>query len=279
MKVGITSIILKMIEDSFLEGDIIIGDPVKAIKKVSFDLSCKKPVLETLEGRKLSGLDLNEEFFERAQSYFSKVSEPSREEKDLMQKWEETISDFRTDNEARLQRRFDWKIKQNILNNFLEAHNILWKSVKSAVIQDGRRSYKVVNQLFEKDLLYHNINKEEGRYWAYREAGELEEVVSREEIIELVKNPPEECRSYLRGRCLAKFLPVIDRADWDEIRFLDRQGKSSSGDFSIFYDRSGIDLANPIWGSKADTEEILEKSEKYDDLIRNLSEVLKKKVR
>jgi len=272
MKVGVTSIILKMIEDEFLEGDIIIQDPVEAIKLVSRDLSCQKPVLETLEGRKLSSLDLNEEFFERAQVYFLKVVEPSPEEKDLMQKWEETISDFRTGNEERLQRRYDWKIKQAILNRFLEAYDISWNEVKDAVIRYDRRSHKVVKQLFKKDLLYHNINKEVGLYWGRKEVGELEGVVSGDEIVELVKNPPPECRSYSRGRCLAKFFSEIDTADWDEICFSNRRLRKSSRDYSVFYDRSGIDLANPIWGGKADTEEILEKSETPDDLIKNLKE-------
>lgn len=273
LKLGITSIILKMLEDGFLEGDLIIKDPVSAIKLVSRDLTCKEPVLETSEGRKLSSLNLNEEFFERAQRYFSQVCEPSVEEQDLLQKWGEVINDFLTGNEERLRRRLDWKIKQSILDNFLKVHNIDWKDIEGAVIQDGSgASYRVINQLFKKDLLYHDINKEEGLYLARKEIGEAEEIVTKEEIISLVKSPPEDCRSYFRGKCLEKFYSQIDFVDWEEIVFSQRNKKGYKN-FRISSSPSGIEIGNPVWGSKEDVGEILEKANNFGDLIEELQKL------
>lgn len=270
MKVGITSLILKMIEDKFLEGDIIVRDPVLEIKLASRDLTCKKPVLETLAGRKLSLLNLNEEFFQKAKDYFSRVSEALPEEADLIKKWEETISDFQTGNETRLKRRFDWKIKEGIFKDFLESHGFPWGDIGKAQIRQGRKVYKVADQLYLKDLLYHNLDKEEGLYWAYKEDGDIEELVFREEVIDLIKNPPTECRSYLRGKCLSKFFNDIDSVDWDSIIFEKKADSSANNNFSIQRPHSRINMLNPAWGGKDTVGEILDRANNCEDLLEEL---------
>jgi proteasome accessory factor A len=277
LKMGITSIILKMIEDHFLDGDdILVINPVPGIKLVSQDLTCRKPVLETMGGKRLSSLNLNEEFLQRAQDYFSQVCQPSSEEEDLLRKWEETLSDFQTGNEERLRQRIDWKIKQGIFNHFLEAHGISWEDIGRAVIRRGRQSYKVIDQLFAKDILYHNIDRERGLYWAHKEAGEIEEIVTRDDVLYLIKNPPSECRSYFRGRCLAKFFESINMADWNEIVF---RGTEKEGvvneDFSFFAPLLTMNLLNPIWGGKEDTEQILDEANNYQDLLSALQKLSK----
>lgn len=272
MKAGITSIVLKMSEDDFLQGDIIVADPIRGIKLASLDLTCKKPVLETLAGRKLSSLDLSEEFFQRAKEYFSKVCQPSPEELDLMRLWEETNSDFRTDNKDRLRRRFDWQIKLCIFEDFLEEHGFSWADVGRAAFKNNGHTVKVSAYLDLKDVLYHHMDKEQGLYWAWKEAGGVEEVVTREEIVHLLKNPPPECRSYLRGRCVAKFFNDIDMLDWDKIVFKDeRQARNKN--FFISQARPVINLINPIWGGKADTEKIIDKAATFRDLISELKKV------
>ena len=274
MKVGITSIVLKMLEDEFLQGDIIIGDPVNGIKLVSQNLDCKSPVLETLEGRKLSSLNFNEEFFRMAKAYFSNVCEPSPEENDLLRLWEETISDFQGGNEARLASRFDWKIKQRILNDFLEAHGVSWQDIDKAEIRNGRRRYKVVDQLRSKDMLYHDLDKERGLYWAYKEDGEVEQLVDSSDAGHLVKNPPPECRSYFRGRCIGKFSEDIETVDWGSIYFFGKNAANSGRNFHISLASSGvgIELLNPLWGGEKDVKEIIDGAADPRDLLKELQE-------
>jgi len=272
LKVGITSIILKMLEDGFFEGDIILKELVKGIKLVSLDLTCKKPVMETLGGRKLSSLDMNWEFFERAKQYFSQVCEPSPEEQDLLLKWEETLLDFSEGKEERLRRRLDWKIKQNIFDTFLEAHNIDWRNLKGAEIKEGSIYKKAVSQLLRKDIRYHDINKEKGLYWVHKEAGDVEEILAKEEIIALVKNPPEECRSYFRGKCLEKFYSQIETLNWGEIVFRVRE-KRGYKNFGIFSCSSEIEMGDPAWGGRKDVGELLDKVDNVEDLLREMRKI------
>ena len=273
MRAGITSIILKMIEDEFLQGDIIIGDPVRGIKLVSLDLTCQKPVLETLDDRKVSALDLNEEFLRRARDYFSTVQEPSEEERRLLQIWEETISDFRTDNQARLCRRFDWKIKKKILDCFMEAHDVPWQDAATAVVKKEGRPYRVADELGKKDMLYHGLDNETGLYLAALAAGEVEQVVGGKDVANLIKSPPQECRSYLRGRCLGKFYDDIDRADWDSIIFKSEAMGIKGSKFFVFFDSPGIRMTDPAWGGKDDVGEILDQAKSCDDFLKALQEL------
>lgn len=270
LKVGVTSIILKMIEDGFFEGDLALKDPICALKSVSLDLTCKKAVLETAGGRKLSSLALNFEFLELAKKYLSQVNEASEEEKDIIRKWEETLTDFSQGNEERLSRRLDWKIKKKIFDNFLEAHGFTWKNLKDAEIQDGSRVVMVVNQLLRKDLLYHDINKDQGLYWFHKKAGETEEILTREEIIALVKEPPKDCRSYFRGKCLEKFYSQIDYVDWGEIVFCRDENKNYTN-FGISSFSPKIELGNPAWGSKKDVGELLQSVSTFKELLDKLS--------
>jgi len=77
LKVGTTSIVLRMIEDGFIEGSIIerltIEDPVRAIKEVSHDPTCKKKV-NVKGGRSLTPIEIQKEYLELAHVYFSKMN-------------------------------------------------------------------------------------------------------------------------------------------------------------------------------------------------------------
>lgn len=258
MKTGITAIVLKMMEDRFLPGDIAVANPVQAIKLASMDLTCQEPVLETLRGRRLSTLNLSEIFFERAREYFSKIQEPTPEELDLLRLWEETNSDFRTGNKAKLRRRFDWQIKLGLFEDFLEECGLSWGKIGRAVFKSGSRKLRVSTLLHLKDVLYHDMAKERGIYWACKEDGDIEELVTRSDVTDLIQNPPSECRSYFRGRCIAKFFSDIETMDWDEIIF--------RGDGICL----AIGLSNPAWGGKADTGLILDRSETIAELIVEL---------
>jgi proteasome accessory factor A len=63
VRVGITALVLQMIEDGFINKDLSLQNPVKAVKDVSRDLSCKQPI-ELASGQKLSAVDVQREYLE-----------------------------------------------------------------------------------------------------------------------------------------------------------------------------------------------------------------------
>ena len=271
LKAGITSIILEMLENGLLEGDLILNKPLEAIRLVSRDLSCKGAVIEMQGGKRISSLDLNWKFFENAKKYFEAVREPNAEEKDLLLKWEEILSDFSFGNEARLRRRLDWKIKQDILENFLKAHDCDWRNVDNVSIKVGRNSYGIPDQLFKKDLLYHILDKEKSLYRLREESGEIDKILEKGEMIKLIKSPPEDTRAYFRGKCLERFYSQIEDVDWELISLRKKTGKRN-GNFDVETGTfTQICLLNPEWGKKEDVEEFFDKEFSFEEILDKLS--------
>src|SRR6266487_980681 len=67
LKIGTTAIVLKMIEDRFLP-DLTLQNPVQSLHDVSRDVTCTAKI-GLADGRSLSAVQLQWEFFERAKKY------------------------------------------------------------------------------------------------------------------------------------------------------------------------------------------------------------------
>jgi len=67
-KVGATAALLQMIEDDVVFRDMTLENPIRAIRAVAVDTTCKHPV-RLANGRELSALDMQWEFLERAMRY------------------------------------------------------------------------------------------------------------------------------------------------------------------------------------------------------------------
>ena len=57
-----------MIEDGFIADDYSLREPVKAMKAISHDPTCRVPV-ELADGRKLSAVDLQWEYLRLSRKY------------------------------------------------------------------------------------------------------------------------------------------------------------------------------------------------------------------
>ncbi len=68
LKLGTTALVLAMIEDKFLGGDLSIESPVAELRAISHDPACRHQV--TLrDGRKMTGVQLQMEYLELARKY------------------------------------------------------------------------------------------------------------------------------------------------------------------------------------------------------------------
>src|SRR5436309_7025424 len=69
LKVGATAIVLAMIEDDFFgDLDFTMAAPVQAMRRVSYDLELTRP-LELADGRRMTAIDIQWEYFELARKY------------------------------------------------------------------------------------------------------------------------------------------------------------------------------------------------------------------
>ena len=69
LKVGATSILLRMLEDpSQVLRDMTLENPIRAIREISHDITCTRKV-RLANGRELSALDIQSEYLDRALRY------------------------------------------------------------------------------------------------------------------------------------------------------------------------------------------------------------------
>jgi proteasome accessory factor PafA2 len=138
LKLGTTSIVLKMIEDEYLP-DLTMANPVAALHEVSRDLSCTAR-LHLADGRRLKAVEIQWEYLERARKYVEQEDD-TPDNRDVLQRWENVLSALESD-PLSLQRELDWGAKSRLLESYRERDGLAWADPKLRLIEllypDGR---------------------------------------------------------------------------------------------------------------------------------------------
>ncbi|RMF87531.1 MAG: proteasome accessory factor PafA2 [Nitrospinota bacterium] len=241
LKMGTTSIVLSMIEDQFLEKSLVLRNPVKALKAISRDLTCRRPV-ELDNGQKMTPIDIQRFYLEQAQRYYAdRPCDPITA--DILGKWAYVLDALATDPFS-LRREVDWVIKWHLINSYIEKRGEAWNSSRVAMM----------------DLQYHDIRPDKGLYYILQRSGEVERIVTDEEIRVALEHPPTDTRAYFRGMCLRKFRQHIFGVNWDSLSFNVDEGPIKR-----------VLMEEPAKGSKAHVEELLARSNTVEELLVNLS--------
>jgi proteasome accessory factor A len=236
---GVTALVLSMIEDGAIDRNLSLRDPVRAIKEVSHDPTCSKEV-ELERGGSRSAVQVQAEYLEMAQRYVR--ANPGPELADLVAQWELVLVALERD-PMELATRIDWVIKQAMIERFMERKGLDWESPQVQML----------------DLQYHDLRRERGLYYLLERQGQVERIVTDEEINRAIQEPPEDTRAYFRGRCLQRYGPEVFGVNWDSISF-------GIGDEPI----KRVLMTEPLKGSKAHVERLLLDSPTTADLVRNL---------
>jgi proteasome accessory factor PafA2 len=199
LKLGTTSIVLKMIEDEYLP-DLTMANPVAALHEVSRDLSCTAR-LHLADGRRLKAVEIQWEYLERARKYVEQEDD-TPDNRDVLQRWENVLSALESD-PLSLQRELDWVAKYRLLESYRERDGLAWSDPKLRLI----------------DLQYHDVRTDKGLYYRMAATGKVDRLVSDREIEMAVMEPPEDTRAYFRGRCIARYPDAIAAASWDSMIF------------------------------------------------------------
>src|SRR5204862_403408 len=113
LKVGATSIMLRMLEDpSVVLRDMTLENPIRAIREISHDITCRRRV-RLANGREASALDIQKEYLTRALKYATTRGFSPLEEQALKM-WEHSITAIERDPLA-LDRECDWVIKYHLI--------------------------------------------------------------------------------------------------------------------------------------------------------------------
>jgi Pup amidohydrolase len=229
LKVGTTALVLKMIEDDYLP-DLSLVNPVAALHEISRDVSCIRQVPLT-DGRRLSAVQLQWEYLERAKKYVEQ-EDPSAENEEVVERWESVLAALE-DEPLSLHRELDWVAKYRLLEGYRARDGLDWSDPKLRLV----------------DLQYHDVRRDRGLYHRLEASGEVERLVTDDQIDRAVMEPPEDTRAYFRGRCIERYPDAIAAASWDSIIF-------DTGQAAL----QRVPMREPLRGTRTHVESLLEQA-------------------
>jgi proteasome accessory factor A len=200
LKVGTTSLVLTMIENRYLTPDLGIADPVAELKAVSHDPALRH-LIRLRDGRRLTALDLQWAYLERARSFVDSEGSDEMSE-DILTRWEDVLDRLGRDPMLCAQE-LDWVAKLRLLDGYRERESLGWASPKLALV----------------DLQYADVRPEKGLYHRLVARGAMRRLFDDDAVTQAMTEPPEDTRAYFRGRCLAKYGAEVVAASWDSVIF------------------------------------------------------------
>lgn len=183
LKVGSADLVLRMLEEGGTVRDMTLENPIRAIREISHDLTGKSTV-RLANGRQLSALDIQREYFDRASAFavrsgLTEVPLYSR----VLDLWQRTLEAVDTQNHDLVKGEIDWMIKWNLLERYMAKHSLSLSSPQIALM----------------DLAYHDISRDRGLYYLLARRGQVRTVVSDLAVFEAKSVPPQTTRAKLRG--------------------------------------------------------------------------------
>ena len=206
LKLGTTAIMLRLLEeDRGPWRDVSLENPIRAIREISHDLSCTKPVALST-GREISALQMQFEFLERAKKFADRRGLPEEEARAL-QMWEHVLTTLAVD-PFQLNREVDWVIKHQLLDQYRAKHDLTWASPRVALM----------------DLAYHDITRHRSISAKLTERGLIDRITTDEEINEAMDRAPTTTRAHLRGQFIrkAKAAKRDYTVDWVHLKLNDQ---------------------------------------------------------
>jgi len=210
LKVGATSILLRMLEDpGVILRDMTLENPIRAIREISHDPTCTRRV-RLANGREVRALDIQAEYLGRAQRYADKRGISPMEERALAM-WEHCLTGIEKDPMS-LDRECDWVIKRRMIEAYQTRHGLPLGHPRVALM----------------DLQYHDVSRDRGLFYLAQHRGLVERTCTDEEIDTAMDQPPQTTRARLRGEFIrrAKERRRDYTVDWVHLKLNDQAQKT-----------------------------------------------------
>ncbi|GGK01972.1 proteasome accessory factor PafA2 [Pilimelia anulata] len=203
LKMGTTALILTLIEEKAIAGDLAIADPVTELKHISHDPTLKHR-MRLRDGRRLTALDLQWAYYERARSFVDDRygTDADAQTADVLSRWEGVLDRLGRD-PMLCADELDWVAKLRLLEGYRERENLAWSSPKLQLV----------------DLQYSDVRPEKGLYHRLVARGAMKTLLDPAEVDAAMTEPPADTRAYFRGRCLSQYAPEVVAASWDSVIF------------------------------------------------------------
>lgn len=221
VKMGSTGLMLRLVEDVFMDDIPALAEPLEALWSISRDVT-GRAIVQLQDGREVSALDIQWMYYDLGDGYLN-VFGASPEDEALMEAWGKALEDFGRD-PMLLRDRADWAIKRQFLDALVQQQGLSLHELTTA----SDLSTEV--QAF--DLRYHELSAS----GLYCRAYPVDTLFSQAELERAMEYPPPYTRANVRGEAvrLARECALDVRADrWTEVSI---EGESLTLDKPMEFD-------------------------------------------
>ncbi|MDT7593641.1 MAG: Pup amidohydrolase [Pseudonocardiales bacterium] len=244
LKVGTTALVLDMIEAGQRFDDLRLAEPVRSVHAISRDPGLQAKV-ELADGRKMTGLDLQWAYHERAVAHVARTQGEQVDEvtAEVMTTWGDVLDALGRD-PMECADRLDWPAKLRLLEGYRARDGLAWSSPRLQLV----------------DLQYSDVRMGKGLYNRLVARGSMKRLVTEDEVIDAMRKPPEDTRAYFRGRCLERYPAAVAAASWDSVIF-------DLGRESLVR----IPTLEPLRGTRNHVGKLIDASETAEELVAALT--------
>jgi proteasome accessory factor A len=206
MKVGITDLVLRMVEENTVMRDLTLENPIRAIREISHDMSCRKKV-RLANGRELSAIEIQGEYYERTAKFLERRGGDPLSTK-LLGEWRFALEALAAQEPDRLVRKVDWVTKHHLIERYRAKHGLALAGAKVALM----------------DLAYHDVNRDRGLYYLLERKDRVDRAVDERDVQRAMREPPQTTRARLRGEFIrqAKQRRRDYTVDWVHLKLNDQ---------------------------------------------------------
>jgi proteasome accessory factor A len=206
MKIGITDMVLRMVEENSVMRDLTLENPIRAIREISHDITCRKKV-RLANGRELSAIEIQAEYYERTARFVERRGEDGLSKR-LLAEWRVALEALAAGEPERLRSKVDWVTKYELLERYRSKHQLPLSHPRIALM----------------DLAYHDVNRDRGLYYLLERKAKAERAVEERQIQRAMREPPQSTRARLRGEFIrhAKLKRRDYTVDWVHLKLNDQ---------------------------------------------------------
>jgi proteasome accessory factor A len=206
LKVGVTDLVVRMVEENTVMRDLTLENPIRAIREISHDLSWRRKV-RLATGRELTAIDIQREYYDRAVRFVERRGADATTER-VLAEWGGALEALRAGEPERLVTKVDWVAKLDLLERYRAKHGLSLSHPRIALM----------------DLAYHDVNRARGLYSVLERHGRMDRVVPEKQIQKAMRDPPQTTRARLRGEFIrqAKQRRRDYTVDWVHLKLNDQ---------------------------------------------------------
>ena len=206
LKVGSTDLVLRMLEEGGTFRDLSLENPIRAIREISHDSSCRRRV-RLANGRDASAVEIQREYFERAAAFLGRRG-GSAWDRRIIGMWEHVLESLETQDYDAIGRQVDWAIKLALIERFRRREGLGLAHPRVALI----------------DLAYHDVKRTRGLYHLLESKGVVENPLCDDDVQQATTEPPATTRARLRGEFVraAKERHRDFTVDWVHLKLNDQ---------------------------------------------------------